>query len=56
VTTQDARRGRARRGLRADLLAGVPGAISSVPDGMTSSSRMLVVTTTIAAALAAGPR
>lgn len=66
--------------LRADLVAGLPGAISSVPDGMaaavlagvnpaqglyasfagpiagglTSHSRLMVITTTSAAALAAG--
>lgn len=69
-----------REHLRADLLAGLPGAISSVPDGMaasvligvspvhglyasiagpitgglTSSTKLMVVTTTGAAALAAG--
>jgi sulfate permease, SulP family len=69
-----------RRHLRADLLAGLPGAISSVPDGMaaavlvgvnpvqglyasfagpiagglTSSTRLMVITTTSAASLAAG--
>ena len=68
-----------RRHLRADLLAGLPGAISSVPDGMaaavlvgvnpvqglyagfagpiagglTSSTRLMVITTTSAASLAA---
>lgn len=66
--------------LRADLVAGVPGAISKVPDGMaasvlvgvnpvhglyaslfgpiggglTSSTRLMVITTTSASALAAG--
>lgn len=75
---QDARP--ARRHLRADLVAGLPGAISSVPDGMaaavlagvnpvqgmyasfagpvagglTSDTRLMVITTTSAAALAAG--
>ena len=69
-----------RRFLRADLVAGLPGAISSVPDGMaaavlvgvnpvqglyagfagpvagglTSSTRLMVITTTSAASLAAG--
>ena len=69
-----------RRDLRADLLAGLPGAISSVPDGMaaavlagvnpvqglyasfagpvagglSSNTRLMVITTTSAAALAAG--
>jgi sulfate permease, SulP family len=69
-----------RRHLRADLLAGLPGAISSVPDGMaaavlagvnpvqglyasfagpiagglSSNTRLMVITTTSAAALAAG--
>jgi SulP family sulfate permease len=69
-----------RRFLRADLLAGLPGAISSVPDGMaaavlagvnpvqglyasfagpvagglSSNTRLMVITTTSAAALAAG--
>ena len=70
----------ARQHLRADLIAGLPGAISSVPDGMaaavlagvnpvqglyasfagpiagglTSNTRLMVITTTSAAALAAG--
>jgi SulP family sulfate permease len=69
-----------RQHLRADLIAGLPGAISSVPDGMaaavlagvnpvqglyasfagpiagglTSNTRLMVITTTSAAALAAG--
>ncbi|HEY5358155.1 MAG TPA: SulP family inorganic anion transporter [Streptosporangiaceae bacterium] len=69
-----------RASLRADILAGLPGAISSVPDGMaaavlagvnpvqglyasfsgriagglSSHTRMMVITTTSAAALAAG--
>jgi sulfate permease, SulP family len=69
-----------RRYLRADILAGLPGAISSVPDGMaaavlagvnpvqglyasfagpvagglSSNTRLMVITTTSAAALAAG--
>jgi sulfate permease, SulP family len=69
-----------RRHLRADILAGLPGAISSVPDGMaaavlvgvnpvqglyasfagpiagglSSNTRLMVITTTSAAALAAG--
>ena len=69
-----------RRHLRADVLAGLPGAISSVPDGMaaavlvgvnpvqglyagfagpitgglSSSTRLMVITTTSAASLAAG--
>ena len=69
-----------RRDLKSDVLAGLPGAISSVPDGMatsvlagvnpihglyasfagpiagglTSSTRLMVITTTSAAALAAG--
>jgi SulP family sulfate permease len=69
-----------RRYLKADTMAGLPGAISSVPDGMasgilagvspvhglyasfagpiagglTSSTRLMVITTTSAAALAAG--
>ncbi|MFI7061307.1 SulP family inorganic anion transporter [Kribbella sp. NPDC050124] len=70
----------ARRDLRADVVAGLPGAISGVPDGMaaavlvgvnpihglyasfagpiggglTSSTRLMVITATTAAALAAG--
>jgi SulP family sulfate permease len=69
-----------RRHLRADIVAGLPGAISSVPDGMaaavlvgvnpvqglyaafagpiagglSSSTRLMVITTTSAASLAAG--
>src|ERR1700729_2715399 len=69
-----------RANLRADILAGLPGAISSVPDGMAASvlagvnpvfglyasaaapiaggfsqsTRLMVITTTSAAALAAG--
>ena len=69
-----------RADLKSDLLAGLPGAISSVPDGMaasvlagvnpvhglyasfagpiagglTASTRLMVITTTSAAALAAG--
>src|SRR5450755_4857673 len=69
-----------RASLRADILAGLPGAISSVPDGMaaavlagvnpvqglyagfagpiagglSSHTRLMVITTTSAAALAAG--
>src|ERR1700729_461760 len=69
-----------RRYLRADIMAGLPGAISSVPDGMaaavlagvnpvqglyagfagpvagglSSNTRLMVITTTSAAALAAG--
>jgi sulfate permease, SulP family len=69
-----------RSHLRADMLAGLPGAISSVPDGMaaavlagvnpvqglyasfagpvagglSSNTRLMVITTTSAAALAAG--
>src|SRR4051812_40447248 len=69
-----------RRNLRADVVAGLPGSISSVPDGMaaavlvgvnpihglyasfagpvagglTSSTRLMVITTTTAASLAAG--
>ena len=69
-----------RRHFRSDIVAGLPGAISSVPDGMaasvlagvnpahglyasfagpiagglTSSTRLMVITTTSAAALAAG--
>src|SRR5450755_4891499 len=69
-----------RSSLRADIVAGLPGAISSVPDGMaaavlagvnpvqglyasfagpivgglTSNTRLMVITTTSAAALAAG--
>src|ERR1700684_4710443 len=69
-----------RRYLRADIMAGLPGAISSVPDGMaaavlagvnpvqglyaglggpmagglSSHTRLMVITTTSAAALAAG--